>query len=234
MTGQASDLHDVRFPNESADYRRARNALLSAEIDLRRHIERVAAMRRGLPSGGILPQDYLFEQGAAHDDAVRRVRMSELFGPHATLVAYSFMYGPQMAEACPSCTSILDALNGEAEHVEQRVALVVIAKSPIARIRAFARERGWSKLRLLSSAGNTYNRDYHGENESGAQRPCLNVFARRDGKVHHCYATELMFAPTDPGQNHRHVDLIWPLWNVFDFTPDGRGADWQPKLSYGS
>ena len=107
----------------------------------------------------------------------------------------------------------------------------MVAKSPIQRIRAVARERGWNHLRLLSSAGNTYNHDYQGENEKGDQLPSLNVFARRDGKIHHFFNTELLFAPSEPGQDGRHVDLIWPLWNLLDFTPEGRGTDWRPKLS---
>lgn len=223
-----SSLHEVRFPGETAEYRQARDLLLEAEIALRRQIEAVAAMRRALPPGGPAPEDYVFEEG---EDA-RPVRLSELFGDKPTLVAYSFMYGPQMEQACPSCTSILDSLDGAAPHVGQRVSLVVVAKSPIARIRAFAEERGWRRLRLLSSAGNSYNRDYRGENPQGNQTPALNVFTRKDGVIRHAYATELMFAPTDPGQEARHVDSIWPLWNVLDFTPDGRGADFRPKLSY--
>ncbi|MGP0088479.1 MAG: DUF899 family protein [Xanthobacteraceae bacterium] len=224
--------HAVRFPNENADYRQARNALLSSEIELRRQTERVAALRRALPLGGPPPEDYVFEEASSSDGAARRVRLSELFGKHSTLVAYSYMYGPQMEKPCPSCSSMLDALNGQAEHIRQRVGLVVIAKSPIARINAAARERGWSKLRLLSSAGNTYNRDYHGEDANGSQLPCLNVFTRRDGAVRHFWASEMLFAPRDPGQDPRHVDMIWPLWNVLDCTPEGRGSDWRPQLRY--
>ena len=107
-----------------------------------------------------------------------------------------------------------------------------MAKSPIERIREFARSRGWKNLRLLSSASNSYNADYRGENEKGNQMPSLNVFARRNGKIFHAYNTELLFAPQEPGQDGRHVDMIWPVWNMFDFTPEGRGTDWHPKLSY--
>jgi predicted dithiol-disulfide oxidoreductase (DUF899 family) len=142
------------------------------------------------------------------------------------------MYGPAMATPCTSCTSILDGLNGTAPHVRDRVNFVAVAKSPIATIRAIARQRGWSNLRLLSSAGNSYNLDYRGENQEGAQLPSLNVFVRRDGSIHHFYHTELLFAPRDPGQDGRHVDVIWPLWNLFDYTPEGRGEKWYPKLSY--
>jgi predicted dithiol-disulfide oxidoreductase (DUF899 family) len=226
----------MRFPGESAEYRAARNRLLQAEIELRRSLEAVAALRRGLPAGGPIPEDYRFEEGAAdlsESQTVRQVRMSELFRPGAaSLIVYSFMYGPKMEVACPSCTSILDALNGAAPHVAQRANLVVVARSPIQRIRAFARGRGWRNLRLLSSADNNYNRDYHAEDAKGAQWPVLNVFVRRDGAVRHFFATELLFAPREPEQEPRHVDLVWPLWNLLDYTPEGRGKDWHPKLSY--
>ncbi len=107
-----------------------------------------------------------------------------------------------------------------------------MAKSPIERIREFARGRGWKNLCLLSSASNSYNNDYQGENEKGSQMPSLNVFVRRNGKISHAYNTELLFAPKEPGQDGRHVDMIWPVWNIFDYTPEGRGTDWSPKLSY--
>src|ERR1700736_1460376 len=166
-----------RFPNESAEYRRARNSLLEAEIALRRQIEAVAAQRRALPPGGEVPEDYVFQEG---EDA-RPVRMSQLFAGKPTLIVYSFMYGPKMEHACPSCTSILDALDGEVRHVSQRASLVVIAKSPTARITAHAKQRGWRSLRLLSSAANSYNADYHGENAKGEQTSALNVFTLKDG-----------------------------------------------------
>ena len=229
----AERLHDIRFPSESAEYRTARDELLKAEMDLRRRIESVAALRRKLPLGGRPPQDYVFSEGGA-DGSTRPVRLSELFLPGKdTLLLYSFMYGPEMAKACPSCTSILDALDGEMPHLLPRAGVAVIAKSPLPRIKAHAKSRGWRKLRLLSSEGNTYNRDYHGEDEAGDQTPALNVFVRRGGEVRHFYCTELMFAPSEPGQDPRHVDSIWPLWNVLDYTPEGR-EDWHPKLSYES
>ena len=231
----SSALHDTRFPNETAEYRTARNALLSAELDLRRQIERGAALRRQLPDGGAPAEDYVFEEAPIADPgAVRRVRLSELFGDKQTLLAYSFMFGPAMQRACPSCTSILDGLDGENRHIQERAAFVVIAKSPIERILDFARSRGWTNLRLLSSSGNTYNRDYKGESATGSQLPSLNVFTRRNGEIRHFYHSELLFAPRDPGQDGRHVDLIWPLWNLLDYTPEGRGTDWQPRLAYRS
>ena len=216
----------MNFPNESASYRSSRKELLEAELALRRQVEKVASMRRRLPDGGELLQDYVFaaERGP--------VKLSQLFERGNTLVAYSFMYGPNMKQACPMCTSFLDGLNGNAQHVAQRTNLVVIAKSPIERIKEYARGRGWDNLRFLSSGGTTYNRDYHGENDKGAQMPMMNVFVKKDGKVRHFYGSELLYAPEDKGQNARHNDLMWPLWNVLDITPEGRGTDWYPKLAY--
>ncbi len=231
-----AQIHSIKFPGESPSYRAARNELLEAEMALRKQIEEVAALRRQLPPGGSVPENYVFDEGAVDLNDLqtsRKVRMSELFAPGKdTLAIYSYMFGPNMAAPCVSCTSILDGLNGSAPHVRQRVNFVVVAKSPLARIRELARSRGWHNHRLLSSSGNTYNHDYQGENDKGGQLPSLNVFVRRNGAMHHYYHTELLFAPTEPGQDGRHVDLLWPVWNLFDFTPEGRGTDWYPKLVY--
>jgi predicted dithiol-disulfide oxidoreductase (DUF899 family) len=231
-----ASLHSIRFPNETPEYREARDRLLHAEMALRKNIEEVAALRRNLPLGGTLPEDYAFEEGAPDlndSTTVHKTRLSELFSPGKdTLVIYSYMLGPLMKAPCVSCTSILDGLNGSAPHIRQRVDFAVVAKSPLPRIREVARSRGWNNLRLLSSANNTYNRDYQGERPNGDQIPSLNVFVRRDGRIHHFFNTELFFAPPEPGMDGRHVDSIWPIWNMFDFTPEGRGKDWYPRLSY--
>jgi predicted dithiol-disulfide oxidoreductase (DUF899 family) len=231
----------IQFPGESGEYRLARNRLLAAEIELRRTIERVAAQRRALPPGGAVPHDYVFEETA---DGGGQVRFSELFAPGKdTLVIYSFMFprwsgdtrpGPAEGETarlplaetpCPSCTSILDSLDGAAPHLAHPLNFVVAAKSDPARIGNFARERGWRNLRLLSSRNNNYNRDYHAESPEGEQSPVLNVFTRDGDGLRHRWATELMFAPRDEGEEPRHVDSIWPIWNVLDMTPGGRGSD---------
>jgi predicted dithiol-disulfide oxidoreductase (DUF899 family) len=230
---------DIRFPGE--------DRLLDAEIDLRRAIERVAAQRRALPLGGALAADYRFE---ALDGS--EVGFSELFAPSKdTLVIYSFMFprssrdkrpGPAGGETarlplaetpCASCTSILDSLDGAAPHLAQRINLAVVAKSDPRRIAAFANERGWRHLRMLSSRGNAYNRDYHAETPEGEQIPIVNVFVRNGHEIHHSWAAELMFAPRDDGEDARHVDLIWPIWSVLDMTPEGRGTEpGLPKLAY--
>jgi predicted dithiol-disulfide oxidoreductase (DUF899 family) len=215
----------MHFPNESKEYRAARDRLLAAEIELRKQVEAVAAQRRKLPAGGDVPEDYVFEgeKGA--------VRLSQLFENGNTLVVYNFMYGPKMPKACPMCTSMLDGLNGNAQHIAQRTNLVVVAKSPLPRILELGRSRGWSNLKLLSSEKSNYNRDYHGETADGTQMPILNVF-RKNAGIRLFYGTELLHARTETGQDPRHIDMIWPLWNLLDFTPEGRGKDWYPKLQY--
>lgn len=226
----------VHFPNETDEYRRARLSLLDEETGLRRRIERVAAQRRSLPAGGLVPTDYEFEAmqtAGPMAGNVEAVRLSDLFSkPEASLLIYSFMFGPDMERPCPSCTSILDALDGQVVHVEQRINFAVVAKSSIDRVRAFASERGWTRLPLLSSAGNTYNADYFGEDPNGNQLPMVNVFERRAGEIRHAYGTEMLFSAWDPGLGPRHVDPLWPLWNLFDFVREGRGEDWNPALNY--
>ena len=221
-----------RFPNESQAYRKARDKLLKAEVALRREVEAVAKLRRKLPLGGPVPEDFVFEE-QADVVGIRKVRLSELFAPGKdTLLLYNYMYSLAMPDPCPMCTSILDSLEGAAPHVSRRVNLAVVAKSPLPRIMTFARNRGWRHLRFLSSADNAYNRLYLGEEEDGHQLPMMNVFVKRGGAVRHFWASELMFAKADKGQSPRHVDMIWPLWNLFDLTPEGRGKDWYPKLNY--
>ena len=214
------------FPGESARYRIARNKLLKHEIALRRNAEAVADERRKLPLGGALKEQYVF------DGADGPVRFSDLFtAGKDTLLVYNFMFGPKMQAACPYCSSILDGLDRAALHIGQRVNLAIVAKSPLTRILPFARERGWQHLRLLSSAANSYNRDYYGESETGDQWPMMNVFVLRNGAIHHTWGSEVFFAPPDRGQDPRHVDLLWPIWQLMDLTPSGR-AGLGLKLTY--
>lgn len=230
--------HDVRFPGESPEYRRARNDLLAAEVALRRQEEAVAAQRRALPPGGEVPTDYRFEEWDEDAGAPRSVALSELLPEGMdTLFLYSFMFipdegGDPLGAACPSCTSIIDAVDGEAPHVAERMGFAVVAKTPIDRFRAHARARGWRHARLLSSAGTTYNGDYGAEAPDGQQLPIATVFTRDEGTIRHRWSSELLFAPRDPGMHPRHVDFMWPLWKLFDCTPAGRGTDWHPRLDY--
>ena len=161
-----------------------------------------------------------------------------MFDPGSdSLFLYSFMFipgdeGDQLEVPCPSCTSIIDGMDGAAQHIAQQVSFVVVAKAPIEQFVAHGQSRGWRHARLLSSARNTFNRDYLVEDEQEAQFPIAHVFARRDGKIHHFWSSELYDAPNDPGLHPRHVDFMWPLWAALDRTPGGRGTDWHPKLDY--
>jgi len=238
MRVNQTSLHEVRYPGESDQYRRARDELLTTEIDLRRQIEVAAAQRRGLPVGGLVPEDYTFDGWDPDTNAARPVRLSALFADGKdTLFLYSHMYIPGKAGLplegpCPACTSIIDGIDGAVPHITQQINFAVVAKPPIERLRAHAQSRGWRHARLLSSANTTYNRDYHAEAPDSAQRPVATVFARRDGRIHHSWSSELMWVPSEPGQEPRHVDFMWPLWSVLDRTPEGRGTDWSPELDY--
>jgi predicted dithiol-disulfide oxidoreductase (DUF899 family) len=221
---ELANKNGVRFPNETAEYRRARDELLAEEIELRRHIERVAGQRRALPPGGVVPKDYSFE--GEHGP----VTFSQLLGDQQTLAVYSFMYGPQRERPCPMCTSLLSAWDGEAVDVGQRIALVAIARSPIERLLAFKKERGWRNLRIYSDVGGDYTRAYVSAED--ADMPGFSVFTRRDGSVRHFWSGEMGPTTADPGQDPRGAPDLMPLWTIFDSTPEGRGTDWYPKLAY--
>jgi|SRR5436305_6638584 len=225
----------IAFPGESSEYRTARDELLAAEAELRRSIEAVAAQRRELPHGGVVPEDYVF-RGLGPDGRETDIRMSELFElGKDSLAIYNFMYplAPDDDSPCPSCTQFLDSFDGVARHMTQRANLAVVAKTSLPRILAHADSRGWHHMRLLSSGGNNYNHDYFGESRDDMQQlPMLNVFHRHGHTIRHFWGSELLFQPSDPGQDPRHSDTIDALWNMFDFLPEGRGSNWYPDLSY--
>ena len=216
----------VHFPNESEEYRRARDALLAEEIELRRHIARVAEQRRALPPGGEVTKDYRFAGEAG------LVGFADLFGDKQTLAVYSYMFGPERQRPCPMCTSLLSAWDGEAKDVEQRIALAVVARSPIERLAAFKQERGWKSLKLYSDTSGDYSRDYHAWGKDGSDGAAFNVFTRRDGTIRHFWSGEMGFPTADPGQDPRGAPDLMPIWTILDSTPEGRGTDWYPKLKY--
>jgi predicted dithiol-disulfide oxidoreductase (DUF899 family) len=239
----------VTFPNESAEYRSARERLLEQEVQLRRAMEDVAVARRALPMGGEVPADYVFT-GVGEDGSPTAVRMSELFAPGKdSLVMYSWMFprhpgddrpGPAAGESaglklaespCPSCTALIDQLEGAADHVAQHVNLAIVARAPFDQVETFGRERGWRHLRLLSAAGNDYTRDYLAQSEEGHSLPMLNVFHRDGDTVRHFWGSELGFEPSEPGQDPRAVGTLETFWNLLDFTPEGR-PDWDEQLTY--
>src|SRR5712672_2753308 len=235
---------NVHFPGESSEYRRARNELLEAEAELKRLNEQVAAKRRALPAGGLIREDYVFESAADGS----KVRLSELFAPGKnSLVIYNMMFPrwsedqragapgaktaelPLVEQPCPSCTSVVDGLEGAAFHLAERTNLVVIAKTSPDRLRTYAQERGWQNLRVLSSRNNTFNRDYHAETPEGEQLPVLNVFSRDEDGIDHRWASELTFVRGD----NSPLDPVWPIWGVLDLTPNGRGETAAyPSLQY--
>jgi predicted dithiol-disulfide oxidoreductase (DUF899 family) len=221
----ASELaatNKAHFPNESTEYRKARNALLVEELDLRRAIERVAAQRRALPNGGEIPKHFEFagETGT--------VRLSELFGDKDTLLVYSMMYGPKRKGPCPMCTSFLNSWNGTAMNLRQRVAVAVTARSPIERLVEYKKERGYTNLPFVFDSSGDYTRTY--VNPDDADVPGFSVFVKRAGTVFHFYSGEMSGEMADPGQDPRGAPDADPLWLMLDMTPGGRGTTWYPEI----
>jgi predicted dithiol-disulfide oxidoreductase (DUF899 family) len=208
--------NSVRFPNESAEYRRAREQLLAEEIELRRHIERVAELRRALPPGGLVTKNYAFEGEGG------KASLPDLFGRKATLVIYSYMFGTAREQACPMCTSFMSTWEAKLPDVEQRIAFVFVARSPIARLIEAKKARGWTRHRIYS--------DY--VSAADADAPGYSVFTRRDGSIRHFWSAEMGPSTADPGQDPRGAPDLDPLWTILDTTPEGRGKDWYPRLSY--
>jgi predicted dithiol-disulfide oxidoreductase (DUF899 family) len=206
-------MSDLGFPNESKAYRAARKALLKDEQQLADKVKSVAAKRRQLPNGGELKEDYTFQW--ANDGKVgKTVKFSELFGDKNTLLLYSFMFGPNWDNPCPSCTSLVDGFDRSWYQVSRDAAFVALAKAPAERINAWAKKRGWSQMALLSGFNSPFQADYKCQADSDdMQLPVMHVFRKQKGKIFHFWATEL---PSN------HVDTVWPYWNLMDFTPEGR------------
>lgn len=238
-------MEHLSFPGESPEYRAARAALLADEIALRRQIEAVAAKRRALPPGGEVPEDYSFERIGAYERP-ERVKLSDLFEGKPNIILQSFMFGAERDQPCTGCTHMLDAIDGAARHVGQRAPFYVVAKSPIARLEAWAKERRLPHLSFLADVDGRYSADYFGDTSklSDAKRAehgvkpgenwdetIFNVFRNDSGTIRHVWASEMAYAPKDPGQHHRAGDLVDPLWGLLDMTPEGRG-DWFPSLTY--
>ncbi len=193
----------VRMPNESAEYRTARTALLAEEIELRRQIERVAAQRRALPPGGRVVGDYRFATEGGPSD------FAGLFGDRETLAVYSYMFGPQRARPCPMCTNLLDAWDGNAPDVGQNMSLVVVARSPIEKLVAWKRERGWKHLRLASDLNDAFSRDYFALAPDGSESGVLSIFTRLDKSIRHFWSNEMsdFERRSRPGYSRRGRDL---------------------------
>lgn len=212
-------------PNESPAYREARNQLLVEEIELRRHIERVAEMRRALPPGGVVEKAYGFEGESGP------ATLAELFGAKDTLIIYSYMFGPARKKPCPMCTSFMGTWDKKMADIEQRVSFVTTARSPLDRLVDAKKERGWSRIRVFSDSSGDYTRDYVSAED--ADMPGYSVFTRKDGVIRHFWSGETSGEMADPGQDPRGAPDLDPLWNLLDTTPEGRGKDWYPSLEYG-
>jgi predicted dithiol-disulfide oxidoreductase (DUF899 family) len=206
-------MSDQRYPNESKAYRAARDSLLKDEQELVDKVKSVAAKRRKLPPGGQLKEDYVF-QWANDGKLGKSVKFSELFGDKNTLLLYSFMFGPNWDNPCLSCTSLVDGFDRSWYQVSRDAAFVAIAKAPAERINAWAKQRGWSQIPLLSGFNSPFQADYKCQGDSDdMQLPVMHVFRKQKGTIFHFWATEL------PGN---HVDTVWPYWNLMDFAPEGR------------
>lgn len=228
-------FRQTNLTNESSEYLAKREELRIAEIELMRQSERTAELRRQLPEGAIV-QDYVFEEGPSNLDAgdtpIRTVRLSDLFtGPDRSLVIYHFMFGKTQTKPCPMCTMIIDSWDGAAHHVAQNVDVAIVAAADPAALRAHARQRGWDRLRLLSCGDNTFKYDLRSEDREGNQDSTVSVFTR-DGKgtIRHFYTAHPSMADDI---RERGLDLLAPVYNILDLTPQGRG-DWYAELGYGT
>lgn len=216
------------YPNDSEAYRKARTVLLAEEIELRRHIGRVAELRRQLPPGGeAKPYEFLDKDG-------KKRTLADLFGRHDTLISYFWMYGPQRERPCPMCTALLNAVDAAARDLTQRVALAVIGRSPVSRQLAFAIERGWRFLDFYQCVGDDFPTDYRELHTDGEEWPQLDVWTRQGQSVRHFWGAAEMDGTADPGQDARNTPDPEALWTLLDLTPGGRGTDWYPKLDYAS
>jgi predicted dithiol-disulfide oxidoreductase (DUF899 family) len=226
-------MRQTNLTGESAEYVAAREELRQAEIELMRHRERVADLRRRLPPGPVV-EDYVFEEGPADlragDTPATTVRLSELFSrPGRDLVIYHLMYGKKETEPCPMCTMWLDGFNGVAHHVAQNVDLAIVAAADLPALRAHARNRQWTNLRLLSAGSSTFKYDLASEDADGNQDSTVSVFTRDDdGSVRHFYSVHPRMSDDI---DQRGIDLLSPVWHILDLTPRGRG-DWFAALSY--
>jgi len=215
------------FPGESADYRKAREALLAEEIEFRRHMTRLTEQRRALPPGPVIEKNYRFKDANGAE-----LGFLDLFGKHDALVSYFWMFGPQRERPCPMCTNWLGAVNGNAADIKQRVALKVLSRSPVARQIAFAQERGWRDLDFVQTVGDDYARDIGVLKDDGSEWAAIIVFKRDGDKVRLFWSAGMTPEMADPGQDPRQAPDVASLWSILDMTPGGRGDSWYPKLSY--
>jgi predicted dithiol-disulfide oxidoreductase (DUF899 family) len=216
---------DLTRLEESDEYRRRREELRVAELDLVDHIERVSSLRRDLPIDTVV-EDYEFVDVANGAG----VRLSELFTANdRALIVYHFMFGKAQTEPCPLCTMWIDGYDAVAPHLTQNADFVVLAAAEPAALSAHAASRGWNNLRLLSAGDSTFKFDLGSEESDGSQTEWISVFIRdADGGVRHVFSKGAELADD---RRERGIDLLSPVWHLLDLTPSGRG-DWYPSLHY--
>ena len=251
MSGGAFAAHSPDFPNESREYREARDALFQQEVELQRHMEAVAAQRRALPPGGEVLEDYVFDR-IGDDGTATTVRMSELFGDGDTLMLYHYMFPRSCGDdrpkpssgifselpldqgPCPSCTALIDMWDGTIAQLDGLGGnLAIVAKSPIEHVAAFAQQRGWRHIGVLSGANCNFRRDYGNDGAEGQPLPLLTIFKRwPDGTIRLHWAGEIVLAPfgnekpeeeEDPGSR----DTVQPLWTLYDIATSDRYRHWR-------
>jgi predicted dithiol-disulfide oxidoreductase (DUF899 family) len=205
------------MPGTDDAYRQARERLRQAEIDLRDQIEAVAALRRTLPPGPVLP-DYTFIENG------NRVRLSELFDSGKPyLILYHLMYWTDDDEFCPMCSMWLDGFNGIVPHVTQRANFVIASRAPFDKLRAWGARREWNRLRLLADDGSSFARAIDAEDAEGRPDSTVVVVAKEGDRLRHVYTAHPMLEDRERG-----IDLLSPVWHLFDLMPSGRD-DWYPS-----
>jgi predicted dithiol-disulfide oxidoreductase (DUF899 family) len=209
-----------------AEWRTERLALLAEEKAFDRARDALAARRRALPVVEVV-RDYRFA------DEGGEVGLAGLFGGLRQLVVYHFMFGPDWAEGCPSCSFWADNFDGIDVHLRARdTALVAVSKAPLDRLLAYRKRMGW-RFRWVSAGDSGFNEDYSvsfppgsegGEynfrprTHPGSELPGISVFFREGERVFHSYSTYA-----------RGLDMLNGAYHFLDLTPKGRdegGLPW--------
>ena len=224
-------MSDFRYPNESDGYREARNELLEMEKALRAQVDAIAAKRRELPQGGALSKNYQFEQ-ADNQGNISKVDFGALFCNHSTLILYSMMFGREWDAPCPSCTSIVDALDASYIPTSDQAAMAVVGAASSTQMKNLAGSRNW-RIPVFSDADSGYLLDYfpYQETEDASLVSMMNVFTCNEEGIFHFWGSELVAYPKENGHPN-HVDIIWPFWHLLDMTPAGRGDTSIPRQNY--
>ena len=132
------------------------------------------------------------------------------------------MFGPAR-KPCPMCTSLLAAWDGKAPDIEQRVALAMIARSPIERLLGSQEgKRGWTQPEGLFGRRGRVQPRLCQRSARKRDDPASTVFTRRDGTIRHFWSAEMGVETADPGQDPRGAPDLMPMWT--SSTPRPRAA----------